>query len=65
MEQVREEEEKFKENKQDYFQKVKRLKLEKQERDEHYNAGMAALEIVQHMKDMNLIDDYGNPVQHK
>ena len=46
MEAVKEEEDKFKEDKQQYFQKVKRLKLEKEERDLQYNAGLAALEIV-------------------
>jgi ABC-type siderophore export system fused ATPase/permease subunit len=46
MEAVKEEEDKFKEDKQQYFQKVKRLKLEKEERDLQYNAGIAALEIV-------------------
>jgi hypothetical protein len=58
---VKDEEEKYKEDKQGYFQEVKRLKRKMQERNNNYNVGMAALEIVQHMKDMNLIDDNGNP----
>ena len=49
MEAVKEEEKSFKDDKQGYFQKVKRLKLEKQERDVNYDAGITALEIVQHL----------------
>ena len=49
MEAVKEEEKQFKCDKQVYFQKVKRLKQEKDERDVGYDAGITALEIVQHL----------------
>ena len=62
LEAVKDEEEKFKDDKQGYFQSVKRLKLEKDERDVNYDAGLIALEIVQNLKDLNLIDDTGNPL---
>ena len=45
-----------------YFQSVKRLKLEKDERDINYDAGLIALEIVENLKELNLIDDTGNPL---
>jgi len=41
---------------------VKRLKLEKDERDINYDAGLIALEIVENLKELNLIDDTGNPL---
>ena len=41
---------------------MKRLKLEKAERDVNYDAGLAALEIVGNLKDLNIIDDNGDPV---
>lgn len=57
---MKEEEKKFKDDKQGYFQEVKRLKLDKEERDLNYEAGLTALEIVQNLKELNLIDDHGN-----
>jgi hypothetical protein len=62
LEAVKDEEEKFKDDKQGYFQSVKRLKLEKEERDVNYDAGLIALEIVQNLKELNLIDDTGSPL---
>jgi hypothetical protein len=52
---------KSKQKKENYIQNVKRLKLEKQERDDYYNTGMTAIEIVQHLKKMNLINKFGIP----
>jgi hypothetical protein len=62
LEAVKEEEKECKDNKQEYFQQVKRLKKEKHERDLHYEAGLTALEIIENLKGLNIIDDNGVPL---